>query len=133
MTYTHMRVDRPVAGGIDGDLWVRTLGGTVGKIAHLVEGQATFNKVGKPSLLFVRHHLDGASGAPAGTWTVVEAAQGEYPISRAKRGSPQRSRRRTISGVLVPPAGPPREGARFAREVLEGWPLDEAVKAITAA
>ena len=39
VTYTHVRVDRRVAGAIAEDFWVRALGGAVGRIGQIVEGQ----------------------------------------------------------------------------------------------
>src|SRR5262249_59290291 len=52
-TYTRVRVDR-VGAGQPGDspIWVRTLGGEVGHIGQLVEGEASL-LVGKPVLAFL--------------------------------------------------------------------------------
>jgi hypothetical protein len=132
VSYTHVRIDRRVAGALEGDLWLRSLGGSVGRIGQMVEGQPTF-ETGKPSLVFLRNHADGNTGAPVGAWTVVEAAQGQYPVVAGEPGKPARVASAKDVGALVPPAGPVREGVRFANEVLEGRSLEDVVRQITGA
>jgi hypothetical protein len=129
VTYTHVRVDRRLAGSIAGEVWIRALGGAVGRIGQLVQGQPTFD-VGQPALVFVRPYANAASGAPAPPWSVIEAAQGEYPV--VKSTGPERLSTAKDVGALVPPARPPAEG-RFARDVLADRTLDEAAHAIAVA
>src|SRR5207247_4625592 len=52
VTYTRIKVERAVAGEAPGEVWVRTLGGVVGKIGQSVSGEAQI-PVGTKSLLFV--------------------------------------------------------------------------------
>jgi Matrixin len=129
VTYTHVRVDRRVAGPIAGDLWVRALGGAVGRIGQIVEGQPLFD-LGQPALLFVRPYAGGSHGAPSDSWSVIEAAQGEYPI--VKSAGQERLAIAKDVGALVSPARAPVD-LRFARDVLGDRPLEEAARQITAA
>lgn len=129
VTYTHVRVDRPLAGSIGRDVWVRALGGAVGRIGQIVQGQPTFD-MGQPALVFVRPCPTAGSDAPAPAWSVIEAAQGEFPIVRG--AGPERLAPAKDVGALVPPARPSVEG-RFARDVLADKTLDEAAHEIAAA
>jgi hypothetical protein len=133
VTLTRVHVDRKVSGRLAGDVWVRTLGGAVGKIAQLVEGEALF-AIGRPSLVFLRPHVDAVTLVPTGAMSVVERAQGQFPLETDAQG---RSRLTLASdlGALVPPSGrAPRGGAFvFAREVLDRRSVDEGAGVITAA
>lgn len=129
VTYTHVRVDRRLAGTVAGDMWIRALGGSVGRIGQLVQGQPTF-EVGQPALVFLRPYANAASGAPAPPWSVIEAAQGEYPV--VKGSGPERLSIAKDVGALVPPSRPPPAG-RFAREVLVDRTLEDAAREIAAA
>jgi hypothetical protein len=62
VTTTRVRVDRVVAGELAGNLEVRTLGGNVGHIGQILEGQPTFS-LGVPSLVFLRR-TSGPSWSP---------------------------------------------------------------------
>jgi hypothetical protein len=129
VTYTHVRIDRRLAGSIAGDVWLRALGGSVGRIGQLVQGQPTFD-VGQPALVFVRPYSGTASSAPAPPWSVIEAAQGEYPIRRGT--GPERLSVANEVGALVPPVHVSAE-RRFARDVLADRTLEEAAHEIAAA
>jgi hypothetical protein len=69
-TYTRVHVDRPIAGalGAGREEWVRTLGGVVGKVGQMVEGEPVLT-VGRPSMLFMRE-------GPPGALVVTARAQG---------------------------------------------------------
>jgi hypothetical protein len=72
---------------------VQTLGGKVGKIGQLVEGEAEL-VVGESSLVFTREVLTGLYG-------VTAMAQGHYPIGVEARGKvlrPSRSLPALIAG-----------------------------------
>jgi hypothetical protein len=129
VTYTHVRVDRRVAGAIAGDFWVRALGGSVGRIGQIVEGQPRF-ELDQAALVFVRPYAIRADGAPSESWSVIEAAQGEYPI--VKGVGQERLAIAKDVGALVSPARAPAD-LRFARDVLGDRPLEEAAHQITAA
>jgi hypothetical protein len=159
VTYTEVHIERLVAGRLPGDVWVRTLGGAVGDTAQLVEGGAKF-VAGKASLVFVRPHvvpgalpgalpgtlpgaLPGAlaGGSQADTYVVIERAQGQFPIVPGDDGRPRLAVAPDV-GLLLPPGGerspraarPPSAVApRFARDVLVGRTLEEAVHDVAAA
>jgi hypothetical protein len=112
---------------------VRTLGGEVGDVAQLVEGEATFAP-GRPSLVFLRPHVDPVRRAPTGAMSVVERAQGQFPIETDARARARLALARDL-GALVPPSGRTVDGgaSRFARDVLEGRSVDDAARTIAAA
>ena len=156
VTYTRVKVEQGVAGdlGTGSEGWVRTLGGVVGKIGQLVDGEPVFTP-SKSSLLFLRKWKTG------GTWEVSARAQGQYPIvvvaaavdaDKANAVGQRRVMRSTAVGMLLPPkpastatVGPPApvktdpNGAadrvaqvRLAGEVLHDRPLDEVTRDIAA-
>jgi hypothetical protein len=128
VTLTHLHVDRIVAGQLPEDVWVRTLGGSVGHIGQIVEGQATF-AVGSASLLFVRPHVDPVTKTPSDTFAVVDSAQGQFPLV-AGEGHAIRLGRAGNLGELLDTRK--KAGTRFARDVLVGRALDDAVREIAA-
>jgi hypothetical protein len=152
VTYTRVKVDQGVAGdlGTGSEGWVRTLGGVVGKIGQLVDGEPVFTAQ-KPSLLFLRRWKSG------GTWEVSARAQGQFPILVVSTGdtanavAQRRVMRSTAVGMLLPPRpastvaiGPapvktdPNGAAdrvaqvRLAGEVLHDRPLDEVTRDVAA-
>jgi hypothetical protein len=131
VTYTRVRVDRRIGGPSGADAWVRTLGGAVGDVAQLAEGEATLSP-GKQVLLFVRPAIGPAAGPGTDVFAVVDGAQGEFPIE-ATPGKPLRLGLASGIGMLLPPAAAPGSGpTRSAGEVLRGRSLDEAVGTIAA-
>lgn len=80
VTLTRVRVEELVTGATPeaSELMVQTLGGRVGKIGQLVEGEAELT-VGQGALVFTREVLSGLYG-------VTAMAQGHYPISVEARG-----------------------------------------------
>jgi hypothetical protein len=149
VTFTRVRIDRLVAGAVASDArganeaWVRTLGGAVGDIGQLVEGEASF-PIGRPSLVFLELHRDPVTKAADGSLVVVERAQGQFPIAMDAPGNGGKVRLTLAGdlGALVPPPPdhwtraskplPPGRSARFARDVLQGRALDEATREIAA-
>jgi hypothetical protein len=140
-TYTRVHIDRLVAGQMAGELWVRTLGGAVGETAQIVEGQAAF-ALGRPSLVFLRPYLDPVTHAPAGTFVVVERAQGQFPIAQDQGQSPRLALASNIGALLPPPSEHwarasmhllPGRTPRFARDVLRDRSLEDAAREIVAA
>ena len=159
-TYTRVKIEQGVAGelatGSEG--WVRTMGGVVGKIGQLVDGEPVFT-ANKSSLVFMRKFK--MSGVQ---WEVSARAQGQYPIvvddsiKDTSRG--RRVMRSSAVGVLLPPktpsptetvtAGPPvapaaaktdangataeaTPKARLAGEVLHDRALDEVAREVATA
>src|SRR5579863_8710065 len=78
-TYTHVRVERAVAGSLAAgdEPWVRTLGGIVGKVGQIVDGEAVFSP-GRASLVFLRAATAGSAGS-AGALDVTARGQGQFP------------------------------------------------------
>src|SRR5512135_1138716 len=72
-TYTRVRVERTFGGSVavGSEVWVQTMGGSVGDIGQLVDGEAVLNP-GKTSLLFLKT-------APTG-YVVTARGQGQFPV-----------------------------------------------------
>jgi hypothetical protein len=159
-TYTRVKVEQGVAGelatGSEG--WVRTMGGVVGKIGQLVDGEPVFT-ASKSSLVFMRKFK------VSGQWEVSARAQGQYPVIADETTKDQSRKSRVIRsaavGVLLPPkaasateaAGPPvapaaaaaaktdpnsataevTPKARLAGEVIHDRALDDVTREIATA
>jgi hypothetical protein len=127
-TYTHVRIDRSAAGelGAGADPWVRTMGGIVGKIGQLVEGEAVLVP-GQSSLVFLRT-------GPIGAFEVTARGQGQFPVARDGPKSAARVVRSQGVGLLmqprvVPPAPPPQ----LAADLLHGRLVDDVALEIATA
>ncbi len=159
-TYTRVKVEQGIAGelGTGGEGWVRTMGGVVGKIGQLVDGEPVFT-AHKSSLVFLRKFK------LSGQWEVSARAQGQYPIilddSVTDTTRSRRVMRSGVVGVLLPPktpsptetvtAGPPAAPgtptktdpngptaeatpkARLAGEVLHDRSLEDATREVATA
>lgn len=95
VTLTRVRVEELVTGAAPeaSELMLQTLGGRVGKVGQLVDGEAEL-VVGENSLVFTREVLSGLYG-------VTAMAQGYYPIRMEARGKvlrPSRSLPALING-----------------------------------
>jgi hypothetical protein len=111
VTLTRVRVEEAVAGvNEDSELIVRTLGGRIGDIGQLVDGEAEL-RVGERSLLF-SHRFD------AGLFGVTAMAQGHYPFDE-KGGAEPRLRHSPRVATLV-------RGQNAAVEKLVGLTLRDA-------
>lgn len=154
-TYTRVKVEQGVAGDASGDVWIRTMGGVVGKIGQLVDGEPVFT-TNKQNLLFLRKFKAG------GTWEVSARAQGQYPVVTDELTKKRRIIRSANVGVLLPPKRLQQDSAaagvaqgpvapqsvdgqkpageavadiskiKLAGDVLHDKPLDEAAKEIAA-
>jgi hypothetical protein len=144
-TYTKVKVDQDVAGdvGAGHEGWVRTMGGVVGKIGQLVDGEPVFVP-GKQSLLFLRRFKAGD------VYEVSARAQGQYPITLDEKTKVKKVIRSANVGVLLPPketgplvstetkpqSGPPGvvdvspQIRKLAQEVMHDRPLDEVAREI---
>jgi hypothetical protein len=130
-TYTHIRIDRAVAGNLatGSDAWVRTMGGVVGDIGQRVEGEATLAQ-GQSSLLFLR---PGLSTAVPHSFEVTARGQGQFPLETSDPKLPTRISAGHALGLLVPPHVLQTDvSPRLAAEVLLGRTVDEAVREVTA-
>jgi hypothetical protein len=132
-TYTRVHVDRPVAGalGTGSDAWVRTMGGVVGKVGQIVEGEAAFAP-GEGSLLFLRP-------GPVGSFIVTARAQGQFPVVN-DGASPAHLVKSNVAGMLVGPhpgqsSAPATAVAapRLAAEAIHGRLVDDVAREVAAA
>lgn len=159
-TYTRVKIEQGLAGDTSGsEVWIRTMGGVVGKVGQLVDGEPVFTQ-SKPNLLFLRKFKSG------GTWEVSARAQGQYPVIVDELSKKRRIVRSANVGMLLPPkrlqqdsaaAGVVQQGPvapqsadgqkpsspsdavadvskiRLAGDVLHDKTLDEAAKEIASA
>ncbi|MBX3185765.1 MAG: hypothetical protein KF819_02070 [Labilithrix sp.] len=129
VTTTRLRIDGAVAGSPPArEVEVRTLGGIVGGIGQIAEGEPSF-LVGEPSLVFL---------ASRGSWmTVVGRAQGQLLLTKKGGVDVVRVRnvgalvRRRAAGPLLPPGKPVTEldGApadAVARDAARAWEATHA-------
>jgi hypothetical protein len=118
VTLTRVRVEEHVTGSAPeaSELMVQTLGGKVGKIGQLVEGEAEL-AVGESSLVFTREVLGGLYG-------VTAMAQGHYPVAVEARGKVLRPSRKLPALI---------SGREAAVERLKNVTLAEAVTLVRGA
>lgn len=123
VTYTRLSIDRSIVGQPSRDVWVRTLGGTIGSIGQYVSGEARL-PAGSRSLLFLSE--------AAGTLVVTALGQGQYPIMPpTKVDDVPRLRPSSDRPELVVPKGlVPHVGAAA---VLSGATVDDAARFIERA
>ncbi len=127
VTTTVLRVDRVIAGPAPapGEVRVRSLGGTVGDVAQLVEGEPQLSpKLAASSILFLKQ-VGGSDDSEAARFVVSGRAQGQLMVARAPRSS-QEVVRLVRMGTLLPkhPLAPPRlvahlDGADIAEVTAE--------------
>ena len=145
-SYTRVKVDQGVAGELatGSETWIRTMGGVVGKIGQLVDGEAVFVN-GKPSLVFLHKFQTGA------VHEVSARAQGQYPIVLDDASKVRKVIRNANVGVLFPPKPKVAEtelaknepGAQtstpapakivLASEMIHDRPVDDVVRDIASA
>ena len=128
-TYAHLHVDRAVAGELatGGDPWVRTMGGVVGKVGQLVDGEPVLAS-GQPSLLFLHP-------GPPGAFVVTARGQGQFPlVPDADPKAPPHLVRSTSAGALLPSRAPgPVPAAPLATDVVHGRLVDDVSRDVAAA
>jgi MYXO-CTERM domain-containing protein len=117
VTYTRVRVESSVAGELPQDVWVRTLGGAIGRVGQIVEGEPSF-VVGQTSLVFLRARARG--------FEVTARAQGQFAIVTGVDKVARLMPARDVGAILPATAG----ASRIAREVLDGRDLQEASREI---
>jgi hypothetical protein len=118
VTLTRVRVEELVTGAAAeaSELMLQTLGGKVGKIGQLVDGEAEL-VVGESSLVFTREALSGLYG-------VTAMAQGHYPIGVEARGKVLRPSR-SLPALIA--------GREAAVERLRNVTLSDAMNLVRAA
>ncbi len=136
VTYTQVHVDVPVAGSLaaGADPWVRTLGGVVGDVGQLVDGEPVLI-AHQRSLLFLQ------PGPTPDTFLVTARGQGQYPLLTDPATHAVRVVRNSAAAAALPPrraalaratarAPSVPEAAMPAAAVLHGKPLDAAERAV---
>ncbi len=119
VTYTKCQVIQRVYGKTAKTIWVRTLGGAVGRIGQQVGGEAQFH-IGRQSLVFLTHTQDG-------TLVVSGSAQGHFPtVKPKKKGESLRLGLSPMLGAVLPRRGP----SISAQALLLGQTLDQAIAKI---
>lgn len=136
-TYTHARVDRAIAGdlGTGGDAWVRTMGGVVGKIGQIVDGEPVLVP-GQSSLLFLHP-------GPVGAYEVSARGQGQFPVvvdDPKNHASAHFVRSTSVGSLILPRAATSAAGStsaslprRLAADVVHGRAVDDVVHEIADA
>ncbi len=119
VTYTRLRIETPIVGSETQDVWVRTLGGTVGKIGQHVAGEAQLT-LNQTSLVFVARARDA--------YVVTGMAQGHFPVDESD--SARRLRSSPDTGTLLRSK---KASGSSAREDLVGETLARASDKIRAA
>jgi len=124
-TYSRVHVDSSVAGELkpDDEAWVRTLGGVVGKIGQVVEGEAGFT-VGRPSLVFLRKDATG-------TYVVTARAQGQFGLYVDEQSAVHVQRSSALGGLFAPKG--PNANLPLASDVIHGRSLTDVTKDIATA
>jgi hypothetical protein len=126
-TYTRVLVTRAVAGELTsgGDAWVRTMGGVVGKVGQIVEGEAAFAP-GDKSLLFLR-------AGPVGAYVVTDRGQGQFPVVTDETQHARIVRSHSVGMLLAPRVQATTVAPRLAADVLHGRSVDDVAQEIAAA
>jgi hypothetical protein len=132
-TYTKFKVEQGVGGELatGNEGFVRTMGGVVGKIGQMVDGEAVLSKEGQ-SLLFLRRFN------MKGVYEVSARAQGHYPVTIDDATKLKGIVRSGSVGLLLPPkaasSAPATPAAataapiRLAQDVLHGRAFDDATR-----
>jgi hypothetical protein len=126
-TYSRLHVDTAIAGELNAgdEAWVQTMGGVVGKVGQVVDGEPVFT-VGRPSLVFL-HRL---ASAPSSSFVVTARAQGQFGLYTDEQ-SRLRVRRSSAVGALVPP--PQGTHSELAKDVLHGRLVDDVARDLATA
>jgi hypothetical protein len=122
VTYTKLEVQDVIYGKPGKTVWVRTLGGAVGRIGQQVAGEARF-QLKHRSIVFLFPTADGKT-------VVTGAAQGHFPLKRPKaKGGPATVKLSRSLGKVLPRRGP----SISVQERLMHKRLDDAIADIRAA
>ena len=127
VTYTRARIDRVVDGVAPTELWIRTLGGSIGDIGQHVDGEAILTP-GQPGLFFLRRLPDGPHG-------VVGMSQGQYRLDGASVAATTRLLRfPSMTNLVARPSTPATAKPSVdVGMILDGKTLQEATRLIRAA
>ena len=120
VTYTKLQIEQRIFGQPISQIWVRTLGGAVGKIGQHVSGEPQFGSDSR-SLLFLAR-------APDGAWVVTGRAQGHFPIVGTKKTGLHLEASPDVGTLL-----PRRKPSTPARDALVGSSPARAISKIRQA
>jgi hypothetical protein len=126
-TYTRVHVQRAVAGDVATaeEPWVRTMGGVVGKIGQIVDGEPVLAR-GQSSLLFLH----------AGPGTVLEVTargQGQFPVVTDATAIAKLVRNSSAGAVFPPRVAAGAAAPQLAADLVHGRALDDVARDVTAA
>jgi len=126
-TYTQVHVDRVLAGDAGGasDLWVRTMGGIVGNLGQVVDGEAVLT-TGRPSLLFLH-------AGPTGAFQVTARGQGQFPLVLDAKSVLRLSRSSSVGGLVSPKRSTTSAAPILAVEMVHGRLVDDVARDVAAA
>jgi hypothetical protein len=129
-TYTRVRVERMLAGELatGSEAWVRTMGGVIGRIGQLVEGEAVLAP-GQASLLF----LHGGPPHQSTTYEVTARAQGQFPLVADSKAGQRLVRSAAVDAVVLYRVAASGVAAPLAAEAVQGRAVDDVVRAVAAA
>ena len=124
VTYTRVQMESAVAGELktSADTWVVTLGGIVGGVGQVVDGEAVL-RIGVPSLLFLR-----PDSGNAGVHIVTARAQGQFPITLGAGTHHRVFTKSSSVGMIL--RHPSTAAQRLASEVIEGREVDEVTREV---
>jgi hypothetical protein len=126
-TYTQVHVDRVVAGDAGGasDVWVRTMGGIVGNLGQVVDGEAVLT-MGRPSLLFLH-------AGPPGAMQVTARGQGQFPLVLDAKNVVRLSRSSSVGGLVAPKKSSTSGAPVLAVDMVHGRLVDDVARDVLAA
>lgn len=116
VTYHRLQVHTNLAGQGDEEIWVRRLGGVVGKIGQRVHGTAPLRR-GSTFVLFLAKRDDG-------TFSVIGMEQGCFPVVKQKDKTLKLGHRHFSHGPV-----PAKPGVRPASS-LEGQTVQEVARIV---
>jgi hypothetical protein len=124
-TYSRLHVDSAIAGDLEpeNEVWVRTLGGAVGKVGQIVEGEAGF-AVGRPSLVFLRR-------ASTGNYVVTARAQGQFGLYVDDQSAVHVQKSGALGGLFAPRGA--NANLPLASDVIHGRVVSDAARDIATA
>jgi hypothetical protein len=126
-TYTRVHVQRPVAGDLamDAEPWVRTMGGVVGKIGQIVDGEPVLTR-GQSSLLFLHP-------GPGTVLEVTARGQGQFPVIKDATASAKLVRNTSAGAVFPPRVAAGAAAPQLAADLVHGRALDDVARDVAAA
>ncbi len=122
-TYTRVHVDRAFVGNVGSEVWVKTMGGVVGQIGQLVDGEAVL-RTGQQSVLFLSSF--------GGDTVVTARGQGQFPIVKDSSGALRLRKNAHAGALLAPRTTVVGLGGAPAGDLLDGKTIDDAQIEIAA-